>query len=76
MSLIITDSFSKNYEDAKSIFDFSAYDSRGNLVNLKEKYFGKVCLIVNATMKGKESKENLRYLRSIKSSFSDKGKIN
>lgn len=73
MSLIITDSFSKSYEDAKSIFDFSAHDSMGNIVNLKEKYFGKVCLILNATVKGKEVKGILRNLRHIKNSFKDKG---
>lgn len=74
MSIIITNSFNKNYEDASSIFDFSAYDSKGNLLNLKEKYFGKVCLILNATVKGKEVKGTLRNLRNIKSSFKDKGK--
>uniref|UniRef100_A0A336N053 CSON008675 protein n=1 Tax=Culicoides sonorensis TaxID=179676 RepID=A0A336N053_CULSO len=74
MSLIITNSFNTNYKDASSIFDFSTYDSNGNLVNLKEKYGGKVCLILNATTKGSDVKGMLKNLRNIKNSFSEKGK--
>uniref|UniRef100_A0A336MZV2 CSON003638 protein n=1 Tax=Culicoides sonorensis TaxID=179676 RepID=A0A336MZV2_CULSO len=74
MSLIITNSFNTNYKDASSIFDFSTYDANGNLVNLKEKYGGKVCLILNATTKGSDVKGMLKNLRNIKNSFSEKGK--
>lgn len=73
MSLIITNNYNKNYENASSIYDFSAYDSNGNLINLKEKYFGKVCLILNATVKGQEAKGILKNLKNIRNTFKEKG---
>ncbi|XP_063695984.1 uncharacterized protein LOC134827316 [Culicoides brevitarsis] len=72
MSLIITDSYSKSFEDATSIYDFSAHDATGSLVNFKEMYFNKVCLIVNVTVKGKDAVTLLKKLNKIRSSFSKK----
>jgi len=40
-----------SWKDAKTVYDLSAKDIKGNDVNLKEKYEGKVVLIVNVASK-------------------------
>jgi len=40
-----------SWKDAKTIYEFSAKDIKGNDVNLQENYEGKVVLIVNVASK-------------------------
>lgn len=57
-----------------SIFQLSAIDANGNVMNL-DFYKGRVCLIVNMTTKDENSLEKLKMISQIYRKYKDKGQL-
>jgi len=61
------------WKSAQTIYEFTVKDIRGNDVNLKEKYEGKVVLIANVASQWGLTRLNYQQLQALYSKYADSG---
>jgi len=66
-------SIDESWKNAKTIYDFSATDIRGNLVDLKDKYDEKVVVITNVATQWGLTIKNYHQLQALYSKYADDG---
>lgn len=69
-STIFTMTNPENYKEAKSIYEFSAKDIKGNVVSL-DKYKGHVCIIVNVASQCGYTKNNYAELAELYNEYAE-----